>query len=201
MKLARCEPVKRQPRTFPSMLGIYVRKDQGTEKAPTRSRSTERVYGARSRATWPSIPEAREVTGATFFAPKETAGPRARDHRADKFEDQWVGEVALRETRGRTEPRGPIMVQEAGHQRLCPDGSTALRRWRERSGTITSPAASTRWLRERTSNWYDPYLEAACQRSHERCSSPAIDRVAQGRTPLQSCSFGKKNKRRVTVTR
>ena len=133
----------------PEILGLYVRKDGAKDGAYGMP-----VYGA---GLWGPIsgylaldPKATEVTGVTFFAPKETPGLGAEIMNA-KFKGQWTGKRIV-DAKGQATP---VRVVKGEASTLCPD--TVQHCVDGVSGaTITSRGVDAMVAQSIT--WYDPYL-------------------------------------------
>jgi len=134
----------------PDILSVYIRKDGDRDGAYAIP-----VYGA---GLWGPIsgyialdPKGREISGVTFFAPKETPGLGA-EITADKFKSQWVGKKVV----GDGDALKSVRVVKGEAKALCPneldycvDGVSGA--------TITSRGVDV--MVEEALNFYDPYLK------------------------------------------
>jgi Na+-transporting NADH:ubiquinone oxidoreductase subunit C len=98
----------------PELLAVYVRKDGETTAAYAIP-----MYGA---GLWGPIsgylalqPNAQEVLGVTFFAPKETPGLGA-EITGDSFKSQWAGKKIVLDDETKA-----IRVVKGAASALCPD--------------------------------------------------------------------------------
>ncbi|MEZ4237872.1 MAG: FMN-binding protein [Myxococcota bacterium] len=134
----------------PRCSGCTSARIRATRSAPSPSRSSATGCGARLSGYLALDPKGDEVTGATFFAPKETPGLGA-EIQEDRFEDEWVGKD-VRDTEGRV---GTIRVVKGKPTDLCPD---ELERCVEgvSGATITSRGVDA--MVAKALKWYEPYL-------------------------------------------
>ncbi len=134
----------------PAVLGVYVRKDGDADGAYAIPLYGQGLWGPLS-GYLALDPHATEVTGVTFFAPKETPGLGA-EIMQPKFKDQWVGKKVVDASGATT----TIRVVKGHAENLCPDrvehcvdGVSGA--------TITSRGVDA--MVEQALRWYDPYLK------------------------------------------
>ena len=143
------QKVKNEPDATPAVLGVYVRVDGETDAALAIPLDGNGLWGPLS-GYLALDPRAKEVTGATFFAPKETPGLGA-EIMEDPFEQQWIGKEVVDDS-GATEPvrvvKGQAATLCADDVEHCVDGVSGA--------TITSRGVDE--MVERALDWYDPYL-------------------------------------------
>jgi Na+-transporting NADH:ubiquinone oxidoreductase subunit C len=128
----------------PSLLGLYVRKENGQTRAVAVPVEGVGLWGPIS-GYLALDPKATQVVGATFFAPKETPGLGA-EIMEPPFKGKWLGKKVV-DANGATTP---IRVQKSCTDDLehCVDGVSGA--------TITS-----RGVDEMVADalaWYDPFL-------------------------------------------
>ena len=135
----------------PPVLGVYVRVEGGDSvKAIAIPLSGTGLWGPLS-GYLALDPKGTGVTGATFFAPKETPGLGA-EIMEDPFETQWVGKTVT-DTSGDT---ATVKVTKPGQtdpycsdaRTNCVDGVSGA--------TITSRGVDE--MVAQALEWYDPYL-------------------------------------------
>lgn len=134
----------------PKILGVYVRKDSGKDGAYAISLQGAGLWGPIS-GYLALDPKAREVTGATFFAPKETPGLGAEITK-DAFKQQWVGEQIVDNSGNKQAIRvvkGDSEVICSDDPKHCVDGVSGA--------TITSRGVDA--MVGQALTWYDPYLQ------------------------------------------
>ena len=134
----------------PEILSVYIRKDGDKDGAYALP-----VYGV---GLWGPIsgyialdPQGREISGVTFFAPKETPGLGAEITK-DKFKTQWVGKKVT----GKGGATQTVHVVKGQAKVICPndvehcvDGVSGA--------TITSRGVDA--MVEQALSFYDPYLK------------------------------------------
>lgn len=134
----------------PAVLGVYVRKSGTADEAYAVP-----VHGA---GLWGPVsgylalnPKATEVTGVTFFAPKETPGLGA-EITVDKFKKQWVGKKIV-DGAGKTQT---IRVVKGEAANLCPDD---LEHCVDGVSGATLTCRGVDAMVAQALDWYDPYLQ------------------------------------------
>ena len=133
---------------IPDLLGVYVRKDGKSEGAYAIPVNGKGLWGPISGYI-ALDPKAREVTGVTFFAPKETPG-LGYEITTDKFKAQWVGEKVVDDS-------GAVKTITV-YKGQCPGGDADKHCVDGVSGaTITSRGVDD--MVAEALDWYDPYLK------------------------------------------
>lgn len=141
--------VKSSPDATPELLGVYVRLDDGVMKAVAIPLAGTGLWGPLS-GYLALDPQATEVTGATFFAPKETPGLGA-EIMETPFESQWVGKEVIDDSGGTT----TVKVVKGQASNICPDDLEHCVDGVS-GATITSRGVDD--MVARALRWYDPYL-------------------------------------------
>ncbi len=147
LKLARAR-VKASPGKAPPLLGVYVRVDDGQVMRVAIPLDGNGLWGPIS-GYLALDPEGEEITGATFFAPKETPGLGA-EITEEPFEEQWKGKQIT--DGGATRP---VSVVKGEASTICPD-ETEYCVDGVSGATITSRGVDE--MVARALQWYDPYL-------------------------------------------
>ena len=145
LDLAR-NAVKSDPDGVPQVLGVYVRVDGGETKAVAIPVEGTGLWGPLS-GYLALDPSASKITGATFFAPKETPGLGA-EITETPFEAQWTGKEVTGDDGGTETVRVVKPAQCPVDPEHCVDGVSGA--------TITSRGVDK--MVERALRWYDPYL-------------------------------------------
>ncbi|HHO52729.1 MAG TPA: NADH:ubiquinone reductase (Na(+)-transporting) subunit C [Deltaproteobacteria bacterium] len=143
------DSVKGRPGATPPLLGVYVRIEDGALAALAIPMVGNGLWGPLS-GYLALDPKGDRVTGATFFAPKETPGLGAEIMEVP-FESQWIGKEVVDDA-GKIET---VRVVKGEAKNLCPediehcvDGVSGA--------TITSRGVDA--MVARALAWYDPYL-------------------------------------------
>ena len=134
----------------PAIYSVYVRKDGDSEGSYAIPMNGVGLWGPIS-GYLALNPKATEVTGVTFFAPKETPGLGA-EITTEKFKSQWLGKKVVD---GSGEKK-PIRVVKGEAKLLCPDDLD----WcvdGVSGATITSRGVDE--MVAQSIDWYDPYLK------------------------------------------
>lgn len=143
------ESIKNQPNATPPLLGVYVRVEDGALRGLAIPMNGVGLWGPLS-GYLALDPEGDEVTGATFFAPKETPGLGA-EIMETPFESQWIGKEVVDDA-GRIKTvqvvKGEAENLCAGDLEHCVDGVSGA--------TITSRGVDA--MVAQALAWYDPYL-------------------------------------------
>lgn len=134
----------------PEVLGLYIRKDGQSDGMLAVPVNGKGLWGPISGYV-ALDPAARQVTGVTFFAPKETPGLGA-EIMADKFKSQWSGKKIV-DASGSAKTvhvvKGEAATLCPGDVDHCVDGVSGA--------TITSRGVDQ--MVEQAIGWYDPYLK------------------------------------------
>lgn len=133
----------------PDLLGVYVRKDGSNDGAYAVPANGMGLWGPIS-GYLALDPGVTEVTGVTFFAPKETPGLGA-EIMADGFKDQFVGKKVVDSTGKPT----PIQVVKGSAATLCPDN---LDHCVDGVSGATITCRGVDAMIAQSLTWYDPYL-------------------------------------------
>ena len=133
----------------PPLMGVYVRME-GTElKSLAIPMDGEGLWGPLSGYLALDT-EAAKVTGATFFAPKETPGLGA-EIMETPFESMWIGKEIIDDA-GRPKP---IRVVKGQAQNLCP---TELEHCVDGVSGATITSRGVDEMVAEALEWYDPFL-------------------------------------------
>lgn len=133
----------------PSLMGIYVRVENDALAALAIPMSGTGLWGPLS-GYLALDPDGDKVTGATFFAPKETPGLGA-EIMETPFESQWIGKEVV-DGSGRIET---VRVVKGSAATLCPDDPTHCVDGVS-GATITSRGVDA--MVAQALAWYAPYL-------------------------------------------
>ena len=139
------------PKDTPELLGVYVRLDEGKVAAIAIPMQGNGLWGPIS-GYLAVDPGATEVTGATFFAPKETPGLGA-EIMETPFEAQWVGKDIVDASKA----SAPVRVVKGKPSDLCPDD---LEHCVEGVSGATITSRGVDEMVARSIEWYDGYLTA-----------------------------------------
>lgn len=143
------EEVRGDATGVPEVLQVYVRVDDGQERAVAIPLHGVGLWGPLS-GYLALDPKAQEIKGATFFAPKETPGLGA-EIMETPFESKWVGKDVVDDDGDTTAVRvvkGQAEVVCADDVEHCVDGVSGA--------TITCRGVDEMVVR--ALRWYDPYL-------------------------------------------
>jgi Na+-transporting NADH:ubiquinone oxidoreductase subunit C len=136
----------------PPLLGLYVRQDPGGDIGALAVPLIGNGLWGPLNGYLALDPTGSEVTGATFFAPKETPGLGAEIQEAP-FEEQWVG----KSVRGEEERYRTIRVVKGKPTDLCPD---ELEHCVEGVSGATITSRGVDEMVALALEWYEPYLRA-----------------------------------------
>lgn len=139
----------------PDVLGVYVRRSGGRDEAYALPMFGQGLWGPVSGYV-ALDPHASEVTGVTFFGPKETPGLGAEIEQP-KFKSQWIGKK-ITDSAGKTQT---IHVVKGEATTLCPDD---LEHCVDGVSGATLTCRGVDEMVSRSLSWYDPYLQQL--RSH-----------------------------------
>jgi len=138
----------RKADTKPAVLSVYVRLDGKREEAYAIPLSGNGLWGPLGGYLALDA-QGREVTGSTFFAPKETPGLGA-EIQEPAFEDQWKGKKLVKGGKS-----APVRVVKGQAANLCPDDIDYCVDGVS-GATITSRGVDE--MVARAVGWYDAYL-------------------------------------------
>jgi len=133
----------------PPVLGVFLRVEDGTTRSVAIPLDGNGLWGPLT-GYLALDPRAKEITGATFFAPKETPGLGA-EIMEPKFKGQWVGK-SVTDGSGNTTA---VRVVKGAATNLCPDDLEHCVDGIS-GATITSRGVDA--MVAEALQWYDPYL-------------------------------------------
>ena len=148
------DAVKNDDGGTPPLLGVYTRMEGSQVRAVAIPLDGNGLWGPLSGYI-ALDPQGRQVTGATFFAPKETPGLGA-EIQETPFEQQWIG----KDVTGEGDDTVPIRVVKGKAANLCADDLEHC------VDGVSGATITSRGVDEMVAEaleWYDPFLSSLRQ--------------------------------------